>query len=192
MALFFFSPRQKKKIKNKVWMLTQICHAIRVVVLLQIKTKKQKSECRTSPSELICTTLFFSPFRARRSDPSEGEKKKGQRLRFNPPRFHFSCNNKMYSKRGFFSFSVLVLRRRKAKNWRLKREKSKRREQPVVRESVIIIEVEGSGRNGFTVIFGLRVSQSDVTLDLRAAQKRPIFFYFLFSFSPPFSGSFHA
>ena len=206
MALFFFfffcfsKAKKNKKFKHKVWMLTQICHAIRVVLLLQKKQKKQKtkqkSECKTSPSELICTHIILLRFQLGVLTRPREKKKKGQRLRFNPPRFHFSYNNKMYSKRGacafflffFFFFFSACATATKSKNWRLKREKSKRREQPVVRESVIIIEVEGSGRNGFSVIFcGLRVSQSDVTLDLRAAQKRPMFF----SFSPLFCSSFH-
>ena len=161
-------------------MLTQICHAIRVVVLLQIKNKKTKEwmqniAFRTNLHHTILLSFPSSAFR-----PVRGGEKKGQRLRFNPPRFHFSYNNKMYSKRAFFFFFGACATAAKSKNWRLKREKSKRREQPVVRESVIIIEVEGSGRNGFTVIFGLRVSQSDVTLDLRAAQKTSILLFFIF------------
>lgn len=104
--LFFFFSKAKKKIKNKVWMLTQICHAIRVVVLLQIKTKKQKSECRTSPSELICTTLFFSPFRARRSDPSEGEKKKGSGCVSTHRAFTFPATTKCIQRGFFFLFGA--------------------------------------------------------------------------------------
>lgn len=192
MALFFFFLQGKKKNQKQGLDANPNLSRHQSCRTTSNKNKKTKERMqniafRTNLHHVILLSFPSSAFR-----PVRGGEKKGQRLRFNPPRFHFSCNNKMYSKRGFFFFSLLVLRRRKAKNWRLKREKSKRREQPVVRESVIIIEVEGSGRNGFTVIFGLRVSQSDVTLDLRAAQKRPIFFYFLFSFSPPFSGSFHA
>ena len=107
---FFVSPRQKKnkKFKHKVWMLTQICHAIRVVLLLQKKQKKTKNKTKEWMQNIAFRTNlhphYSSPLPARRSDPSEGEKKKGQRLRFNPPRFHFSYNNKMYSKRGACAF----------------------------------------------------------------------------------------
>lgn len=46
--------KKPSKIQNKVWILTQICHAISVVVQLQNK----KAECKTQPSASDSTYPF--------------------------------------------------------------------------------------------------------------------------------------
>lgn len=106
MALFFFFLQGKKKNQKQGLDANPNLSRHQSCRTTSNKNKKQKSECRTSPSELICTTLFFSPFRARRSDPSEGEKKKGSGCVSTHRAFTFPATTKCIQRGFFFLFGA--------------------------------------------------------------------------------------
>ena len=120
--------------QNEVWILTQICHAISVVLPLQNK----RNERNTQPWVPVCAHSFSSELNVR------SVHRKGSSYISTVAEFSSTTN----------VFKRLFHPRAKAAKARLKAKANTkaRPEQPLERESVIIIKAEGSGRNSFTVI----------------------------------------